>query len=40
VAQDSGTTAGLWGVSFIDANTGWAVGANGTILHTKNGGGG
>ena len=30
----------MWldGVSFIDANMGWAVGKNGTVLHTKNGG--
>jgi photosystem II stability/assembly factor-like uncharacterized protein len=26
------------GVSFIDANTGWAVGAHGTLVHTTNGG--
>jgi photosystem II stability/assembly factor-like uncharacterized protein len=39
-AQDSGTTNWLSGVSFIDANTGWAVGGSGTILHTTNGGGG
>ncbi len=25
-------------VTFIDANNGWAVGNNGTILHTTNGG--
>ena len=28
----------LRGVSFIDENTGWAVGANGIILHTTDGG--
>lgn len=28
----------LRGVSFVDANTGWIVGDNGTILHTKDGG--
>ena len=26
------------GVSFVDANNGWAVGNGGTILHTSNGG--
>jgi photosystem II stability/assembly factor-like uncharacterized protein len=25
-------------VAFTDANTGWAVGNDGTILHTKDGG--
>ena len=28
----------LWGVSFIDANTGYAVGGEGTILRTTDGG--
>jgi photosystem II stability/assembly factor-like uncharacterized protein len=28
----------LWGVSFVDADTGWAVGNFGTILHTTTGG--
>ena len=28
----------LWGVTFVDANTGWAVGDDGVILHTTNGG--
>lgn len=28
----------LHGVSFVDANVGWVVGENGTILHTKDGG--
>ncbi len=32
------TEDALRGVSFIDANTGWIVGDNGTILHTKDGG--
>jgi photosystem II stability/assembly factor-like uncharacterized protein len=31
-------TGELSGVSFTDANNGWAVGDNGTILHTTNGG--
>jgi hypothetical protein len=31
-AQTSGTTATLWSVHFVDANTGWAVGQGGTIL--------
>jgi photosystem II stability/assembly factor-like uncharacterized protein len=35
-SQSSGTTLPLYGVSFVDANTGWAVGY--TILHTTNGG--
>jgi photosystem II stability/assembly factor-like uncharacterized protein len=32
------TNATLWGVDFIDAMTGWAVGVDGTILHTIDGG--
>lgn len=36
--QDCGTSAGLTGVSFIDANTGIAVGMRGTILRTTDGG--
>ncbi len=36
--QPSGTNNFLYGVSFVDANTGWAVGAGGTILHTTTGG--
>ena len=36
-AQSSGTTA-LYGISFADAGTGWAVGLNGTILATSDGG--
>jgi photosystem II stability/assembly factor-like uncharacterized protein len=38
VAQDSGTTKYLYGVSFTDANTGTAVGSYGTILRTTDGG--
>ncbi len=38
VKQVSGTTAGLWGVSFTNADTGTVVGDYGTILHTTNGG--
>jgi len=37
-AQSSGTTNSLYGSYFVDANTGWAVGRNGTILKTTNGG--
>lgn len=36
--QQSGTTEDLWGVSAVDANTAWAVGDNGTILKTIDGG--
>jgi hypothetical protein len=36
--QDSGTDSDLFGVSFTDASTGWAVGFGGTILHTDDGG--
>lgn len=35
----SGTTNSLSSVYFTDANTGYAVGENGTILKTTNGGG-
>jgi photosystem II stability/assembly factor-like uncharacterized protein len=38
VFQTSGTLNDLFGVSFTDANNGWAVGGNGTILRTTNGG--
>ncbi len=37
-SQKSGTTSYLSGVSFVDANTGTAVGGGGTILHTTDGG--
>jgi hypothetical protein len=37
-ALDSGTAVDLNAVDFIDANTGIAVGANGTILKTEDGG--
>lgn len=37
--QSSGTTNELWAVSFVDANTGTAVGEGGTILRTTDGGG-
>ena len=36
--QNSGTTQNLSKVQFVDANTGWAVGDSGLILHTSNGG--
>lgn len=38
VLQTSGTTNALRSVYFIDDNTGWTVGSNGTILKTSNGG--
>ncbi|MGB5875130.1 MAG: T9SS type A sorting domain-containing protein, partial [Bacteroidota bacterium] len=38
VRQSSGTTSGLYDVSFTDADTGTAVGRNGTILRTTTGG--
>jgi photosystem II stability/assembly factor-like uncharacterized protein len=34
----SQTTQNLWGVSFVDANTGYVCGDSGTILKTTNGG--
>ncbi|MEQ8169428.1 MAG: YCF48-related protein [Candidatus Eremiobacterota bacterium] len=37
-AQTTGTTQGIMDIYFVDANTGWAVGDNNTILHTTNGG--
>ena len=37
-AQSSGTPASLYGVHFTDADTGTAVGDNGTILRTTAGG--
>lgn len=37
-SQTSGTTKDLYGCFFIDAQTGWVVGAGGTILKTNNGG--
>jgi hypothetical protein len=39
VALSSGTIWNLYSVYFTDANTGYAVGAVGTILKTTNGGG-
>lgn len=38
IQQSSGTTKTLHDVSFPDSNNGWAVGDNGIILHTSNGG--
>lgn len=38
VPQQSGTTMDLWGVSFSDADNGFAVGNWGTILRTTDGG--
>lgn len=37
-AQISGTTETLLGVDFINDERGWAVGFNGTLLHTSDGG--
>jgi hypothetical protein len=37
-AQTSRTTNHLWGVSFVDASHGWAVGTSGTIVATTDGG--
>ena len=37
-AQTSGTTEGLEEIHFINSSTGWAVGYNGTILKTTDGG--
>ena len=37
-AQTSGTANWLISVTFVNAATGWAVGGNGTILNTTNGG--
>ena len=36
--QNSGTSMDLNGVFFVDQNTGWVCGSNGTILKTTNGG--
>ena len=36
--QSGGTNENLWSVCFPDANNGYAVGNNGTILKTNNGG--
>lgn len=35
---ESGTSAHLYGVHFLDAKHGWAVGTEGTVLSTTNGG--
>ncbi|KKK86135.1 hypothetical protein LCGC14_2766260, partial [marine sediment metagenome] len=37
-SQNSGTSNFLINVDFVDANTGWAAGKNGTLLHTIDGG--
>src|SRR4030095_5326486 len=37
-AQPSNTSADLYDIKFIDAHEGWAVGAQGTVLHTTDGG--
>lgn len=36
--QVSGTRSGLWAVSFVGADSGTAIGTNGTILRTNTGG--
>jgi photosystem II stability/assembly factor-like uncharacterized protein len=36
--QVSGVEADLYDVKFLDALEGWAVGAEGTIIHTNDGG--
>ena len=36
--QSTPTTAGLTSVDFVNANTGWAVGDGGTVIHTTDGG--
>jgi len=36
--QSSPTTQDLYGVSFVNANTGTAIGRSGTILRTTTGG--
>lgn len=38
ISQDSGTSADLRGVDFVDQSHGWAVGGGGTILRTVDGG--
>lgn len=38
VVQQSGTTNALYSAHFVDANTGTAIGNNGVILRTTNGG--
>ena len=38
VTQNSGTSNNLNGVYFVSSSTGWAVGDNGTVLHTADGG--
>jgi hypothetical protein len=36
--QNSGVTDNLFAIYFVNDNSGWAVGANGKILFTNNGG--
>ncbi len=38
IQQNSPATNDLYDVCFVDSNTGWAVGENGTVLKTNNGG--
>ena len=38
LTSKTGTTADLYGIYFINASTGWAVGANSKIIKTTNGG--
>lgn len=37
-SQVQGTSASLYGATFVTAQSGWAVGSAGSILHTENGG--
>ncbi len=39
IPQPTRSSRRLNSVFFVDGNTGWAVGENGTILKTTNGGG-
>src|SRR2546422_4851259 len=38
VSGPGGTTGDLYGIDFIDTNSGWAVGERGAILSTNHGG--
>lgn len=38
VTQNSGTTANLYDIEFLNRNTGWALGDGGTVIKTTNGG--
>ena len=34
-SQESGVTYNLFGIHFVDAKTGWVIGLDGTLLHTR-----